>query len=71
MCGSGDMERRDFWQNHLISTAEAAGCRMPGSGVIVKQQCLPGNAAPLHCQLLSAEMKGGVANVGPTCSLNG
>lgn len=71
VCSSCEMERRGFWQNYLISTAQAAGCWMLGSGVIVKQQCLPGNVAPHHCQLLSAKIKGGVASVGPTCSLNG
>lgn len=50
--------RGKIWQNHLIREG-AAGCRMSGSGVILKHQCLPGKVVPHHCQLLSEKERGG------------
>lgn len=53
LCAASVKWRGKIWQNHLISREGAAGCWMPGSGVILKHQCLPGKVVPHHCQLLS------------------
>lgn len=54
----GEMESREFWQNHLISTEGAAGSWKLGSGVMVLQQCLPGKVVPHHRQFLSDKERG-------------
>lgn len=58
VCTYCEMERREFWQNPLISTEGAARCWKLGSGVMVLQQCLPGKVVPHHCQLLSDRKRG-------------
>lgn len=57
-CTYCEMERGDFWQNHLISTEGGGGCWKLGSGVMVLQQCLPGKVVPHHCQLPSDKERG-------------